>query len=276
MGRRSQVDERLAQAFAEGETVDRAAERAGCSRSTAWRRWQDRAFKDRVLELIAEERKYRASVRYAIWGKGEKLIAVGLNEAQAILQNPNAADRDKLRAVQLLLDHFAPKQEPPQPHVPTAQQEQAAAYAARVHDELAQVLFPQQVGRQWGGNTPSSPVAPSRARAPAPILEDPDDDEDPDEAPWPAAAAAPAPEPQPVVERPAERAPAASAVPELVVPDPAELVPVDGEAEAWQWLRENPHRPPAGPELMLWLQARKVVGLDQEPQPARRRRQRRR
>lgn len=70
--------------------------------------------------------------------------------------------------------------------------------------------------------------------------------------------------------------------------DPAELRPaagpggppepeVDEVAEAWQWLRGNPHRPPAGPELVQWLRARRLVGLDPEPsdRPGPRRRRRR-
>jgi hypothetical protein len=62
-------------------------------------------------------------------------------------------------------------------------------------------------------------------------------------------------------------------------PDPPlarEQPEVDEVAEAWQWLRGNPHRPPAGPELVHWLRARRLVGLDPElsdrPGPRRRRR----
>jgi hypothetical protein len=63
--------------------------------------------------------------------------------------------------------------------------------------------------------------------------------------------------------------------------DPAE-VPVAAEedeiGQAWAWLRSNPRRPPAGPELVRWLAARRLVGLDPDPtnsRPGPRRRRRR-
>jgi hypothetical protein len=85
--------------------------------------------------------------------------------------------------------------------------------------------------------------------------EDPDDDDgggdddDPAAAPWLAAAVVPASDPEP--EEPAD--------------PPREQPEVDEVAQAWQWLRGNPHRPPAGPELVQWLRARRLVGLDPEP-----------
>jgi hypothetical protein len=99
--------------------------------------------------------------------------------------------------------------------------------------------------------------------------EEPEDDPDDDD---PAELRPAAVVPAPGAEDPAPAAPLAT---ELVVPEPAA---VDEQAEALRFLREYPHRPAAGPDglLMRWLQARKVVGLDQEPQPVRRRRQRRR
>jgi hypothetical protein len=55
-------------------------------------------------------------------------------------------------------------------------------------------------------------------------------------------------------------------------PDPE----VDEVAEAWQWLRHHERRPPAGPELVQWLAARRLVGLDPDPtaRPGPRRRRR--
>jgi hypothetical protein len=96
--------------------------------------------------------------------------------------------------------------------------------------------------------------------------QDPDDDgggddDDPAAAPWPAAVVVPASDPEP--EEPAD--------PHREQPE------VDEVAEAWQWLRGNPRRPPAGPELVNWLRARRLVGLDPEPsdRPGPRRRRRR-
>jgi hypothetical protein len=82
----------------------------------------------------------------------------------------------------------------------------------------------------------------------ADLLDDPDDGEDP-EGPDDDPAAAP-------------------------LPVAAE---VDEVALAWEWLRQNPRRPPAGPELVQWLRARRLVGLDPEPsdRPGPRRRRRR-
>jgi hypothetical protein len=48
----------------------------------------------------------------------------------------------------------------------------------------------------------------------------------------------------------------------------AEVRPADPEAEigvAWGWLREHPRRPPAGPDLVYWLKARQLTGLDPVP-----------
>jgi hypothetical protein len=67
---------------------------------------------------------------------------------------------------------------------------------------------------------------------------------------------------------PAELRPAAE------VPDPE----VDEVAQAWQWLRGHQRRPPAGDELVRWLDARRLVGLDPDPtngRPGPRRRRRR-
>jgi hypothetical protein len=58
-----------------------------------------------------------------------------------------------------------------------------------------------------------------------------------------------------------------------------DLDPADEVAAAWQWLRSNPRRPPAGEGLVRWLAARKLVGLDptlDTPPPRRHRRNGRR
>ena len=53
--------------------------------------------------------------------------------------------------------------------------------------------------------------------------------------------------------------------------------PVDDVAEAWAWLREHQRRPAPGEDLVHWLAARRLVGLDPDPNgvPGPRRRRRR-
>jgi hypothetical protein len=59
-------------------------------------------------------------------------------------------------------------------------------------------------------------------------------------------------------------------------PDAAEERLEDEVGRARRYLREHPRRPPAGEELIAWLEARRVVGLDPpagwRPPPRRHRR----
>jgi hypothetical protein len=273
VGRRSQVDQRLAEEFANGKTAAAAAEAAGCSVRTAERRWAEPAFRDLVIRLQEDARKEREALLRTAWDSGGRLVRQAMLALQDVFQDPNASHLDKTRAARLVLRAYGPKEEPPPLKIPTVEEEQRAAAVA---SEIARLMAANVV--DMAAHRPPPPPAwtpppqpPQPARPPVAIpvepygqLHDDDDPEDPEDP------------------EPAEIRPAATVGQEYAkelpseprgTPEPA-ADPVDETAEALRYLRDNPRRPPAGPELMAWLQARRVAGLDQEPQPMRRRRRR--
>lgn len=275
MGRRSQVDQRLAEELANGQTLAKAAEAAGCSVRTAERRWAEPAFRHLVIQLQEDGRREREAHLHATWQLGVRLLYPALSALQQTLQDPNASHLDKARAARVLLRAYGPKEEPPPPRILSVEQEQQAAAWQQAIEELKA----RNVVDMAAHRPPPPPQPPQPARPPVAIHLEPYrqlcDDEDDDEDPEPAEVRPAATVGQEYAkELPSEP----RGTPERVGPEPAaaEVVPVDEAAEAWRFLREHPHRPAAGPDglLMRWLQARKVVGLDQEPQPVRRRRRR--
>lgn len=282
MGRRSQIDQRLAEELARGQTLAKAAEAAGCSQRTAERRWAEPDFRDLVIRLQEDARKEREALLRLAWDRGGRLVGQAMVAIQDVFQDPNATHLDKTRAARLVLRAYGPKEEPPPLKVTSVEDEQRAAAMAEQTRRLLE---------QMGGNVhqlhPPAPPPPAWTPppeptwtpppTPAPVPEATEDLDDEDDQPAGVAreygkTAVPEPagtlEPEP---EPAE---------ELLPVPAAELVPVDEEAEALRFLREHPRRPPAGPELMAWLEARKVVGWDAADVPGvqaggRRRRRRR-
>jgi hypothetical protein len=268
VGRRSQVDQRLAEELSRGATLAKAAEAADVSTRTAERRWSEPAFRQLVIRLQEDARKEREAAMRQAWQGGIRLLGQALVALQDVFQDPNATHLDKTRAARLVLRAYGPKEEPPALKIPSVEEEQRAAQQA---EEVARLF--EQMGNVHPLRQPAPPAPPAPAWTPprAPIPEPADDlDDDGDDKEVAVGQEYAKIEADPLRGTP-ERDP--GPVPE-VGPPAAELVAVDEEAEALRFLREHPRRPPAGPELMAWLEARRVVGLDQEPQPMRRRRRR--
>jgi hypothetical protein len=222
MGKRSQADELLAQAFAEGETVDGAAKRANCSRSTAWRRWNEAPFRERVRELQEQARRERQAVLHRTWVIGTRLLPAGLAALQDTLQDPDASHLDRARAARILLRQFAPREEPAPVVVPSVEQEQRAAREAedtrRLFDQFDQLGNVHQLRPPEPAWTP--PPQPTRP-PPPPVSLEPAEAEDDDELevhqedgkiPVPEARGAPEPDPDPEDPEPAEAPPLAAEV----------------------------------------------------------------
>jgi hypothetical protein len=258
----------LGTTLARGDTLSKASEAAGCSLATAKRRWAEPAFRQRVIQAQEDGRRQRQAIVYASWHLGVQLVPAALSTLQATLQDPRASHLDKARAARVLLRAYGPRAEPPAPTVLSVADEQASeAMAEQVRQLLARANV-VDLDAHRAAPLGYAPVAGEPSWTPPATAagwpgEDLDDEEleatgvgqeYPNASP-PAPVGPPEPPPEP---------PAAEV-------DRAEDVDA-----ARAWLREHPRRPPAGPELVTWLEGRRVVGLDQpppdRPRPRRRRR----
>jgi hypothetical protein len=267
VGRRSQVDQRLAEELARGATLAKAAQAAGCSQRTAERRWAEPEFRQLVIRLQEDARKECEALLRHAWESGGRLVGQALLALQGVFQDPAATHLDRTRAARLVLRAYGPKEEPPPLKVPSVEEERRAAATAK---EIARLFAGMGNVHQLHPPAPPPPPPPAPAWQPPPAAvlepaEDLDDDEDDEEVAVGQEYAKIDADPPRGTPEPA---------PQVL---PAELMdPAEEQARAWQYLRDYPRRPPPGPELMAWLQARRVVGLDGDPQPVPRRRRRRR
>jgi hypothetical protein len=279
MSRRNQIDGPLAEALARGETLSRAAESAGCSLATAKRRWAEPEFRRRVIAVQEEGRRDRQARQHASWYYGVKLVYPALQALHDTLQDAQASHLDKARAARVLLRAFGPKEEPPEPRVLSVEDEQLQErQAAQVLRLLQQ--FPGNVV-DLGARRPPAPPAGPPPPAGYPSMpmaagaEHWPHEEELEEAEGGVMvgqeSAESAPRPTPPAPGPPEQA-------ALVVPEPPSEEAEEERLRALAWLRARPRRPPPGPDLVAWLEARKVVGLDpaadDRPRPQRRRRRR--
>lgn len=126
MGRRSQIDQRLAEELARGQTHAKAAEAAGCSLSTVKRRWREARFKELVRQVQTEQRQERSAALLLFWERGQAMLPLGLGAVFDVLQDQTASARDKLNATRVLFGQFAPPVPPPQPPIPSETDEAIA------------------------------------------------------------------------------------------------------------------------------------------------------
>jgi hypothetical protein len=136
MGRRTQIDQPLAEALARGETLAKAAQAAGCALATAKRRWQEPGFRALVVQLQHDARRERQALLHATWHLGVQLVFPALRALQETLQDPQASHLDKARAARVLLRAYGPREEPPAPVVRTVEDEQQSAAMAEATRKL--------------------------------------------------------------------------------------------------------------------------------------------
>jgi hypothetical protein len=278
MARRSQIDRLLAEQLSRGLTLKAAAEAAGCSEKTAKRRWAEPGFRKLVIALQDDARRQREGIVYASWHLGIQLLPTALHALQDTLQDPNASHLDKSRAARLLIRTYGPRAEPAPPAVLSVEDEQVSEQmAATVRRLLARANVvdldtrrPAPVYRPDPGPPlpAGSPTMPRQAQGPVadePLDDDLDDLDDPVAVGDGGAK---------VGRESGTTGPPATLGPPA--PDPAAEAKAAEQLrkQALQYLQQHPRRPPAGPDLVTWLEAREVAGLalpaDWQPPPPRR------
>jgi hypothetical protein len=238
VGRRAHVDARLIEELANGATLEQAAVKARCSLATAKRRNADPEFRARVQARQEQDRRQRQAFRWDLWFGGEKVAGHSIRRLHEILDSPTASDRDKIRAGAVLLRTFAPKQEPPQPYVPSvADERRAAAFQASLAADLEVLaglaaLTPNQQ-RQLSQRLAEEgiPVPPEAAEVLNAGIARPDPERAPHGEVWtpPIPGRAPVqdrtPEPEPEPEPEVEEAPEPEPVQDWTPEPPPEPIP---------------------------------------------------